>query len=138
MMKTLLLACAAVCAFAAPSKTDEKRLLEELSVEINSTLKDLNHKDDIFVTDLKVKNQQCKDDFFCQFEQVLKEEVSGLSGVIFEHFRTNKKLMRNLDKFNRYHEKTCKPVHIKKHEEILLRDFMNVLKGCVQKRYREM
>uniref|UniRef100_A0A8C2Q066 Interleukin 13 n=1 Tax=Cyprinus carpio TaxID=7962 RepID=A0A8C2Q066_CYPCA len=73
--------------------------------------------------------------FFCQAEHELKEKVSGLSGAKFEHFRTDKKLMRNLKEYNKHHMKTCKPAD--KDKEILLLDFLEKLLSCVRSAYRQ-
>ncbi len=42
-------------------------------------------------------------EFFCQAEQELIKKVSGQSGDKFDHFRIDKKLMWNLNMYNKCH-----------------------------------
>uniref|UniRef100_A0A672RD79 Interleukin 13 n=1 Tax=Sinocyclocheilus grahami TaxID=75366 RepID=A0A672RD79_SINGR len=74
---------------------------------------------------------------FCQAEQELKKKVSGLSGAKFDHFRIDKKLMRNLNKYNERHVKTCKPAD-EGQDEILLHAFLKNLLGCVKSAYSQV
>lgn len=127
----LLLAFVAMCVSAAPTKQD---LFKEFFDELNATMKELSKHpmDDIFVSDLK-HHSDCKDLFFCQAEDQLIRKVSGHSGSKFEHFRTDKKLIRTLKKINEQHNmKTCKPADDQ--VEVQLSDFLMKLKQCVQKR----
>ncbi|KAI7795870.1 interleukin 4/13A [Triplophysa rosa] len=132
MTKTMiLLVFAAVCVSAAPPDDTDKILLMGLFDALNDTIKDLPNEN-IFLGDLKVKRHlSCTNEFFCQAQAELKDKVSGLSGPMFEPFRTDKKIIRNLNSFNKRHEKTCKPAD---NVEILLYEFLEDLIKCVQKR----
>ncbi|XP_051955497.1 interleukin-13 [Xyrauchen texanus] len=133
MTTALLLACAALCTFVNPFVNHDEFSWKELLNEISVTTKDLqNHTVNIFVKNLKVNGQlKCEDDFFCQAEQELREKVSRLSGKKFNHFHN---LIRNLHRINKPRVKTCKPFD-KNSDEILLHEFMDNLKRCVQKKY---
>uniref|UniRef100_A0A8C1PE50 Interleukin 13 n=1 Tax=Cyprinus carpio TaxID=7962 RepID=A0A8C1PE50_CYPCA len=73
--------------------------------------------------------------FFCQAEHELKKEVSGLSDAKFDNFRIDKKLMRNLNMYNKHHVKTCKPAD--EDQEILLLDSLEKLLTCAKIAYHQ-
>uniref|UniRef100_A0A8C1QTW8 Interleukin 13 n=1 Tax=Cyprinus carpio TaxID=7962 RepID=A0A8C1QTW8_CYPCA len=77
-------------------------------------------REEIFLEELEMNG--CKGEFFCQAEHELKEKVSGLSGAKFEHFRIDKKLMRNLNEYNK------KPAD--KDQESPLHEFLRNLLAC--------
>uniref|UniRef100_A0A673HLW6 Interleukin 13 n=1 Tax=Sinocyclocheilus rhinocerous TaxID=307959 RepID=A0A673HLW6_9TELE len=120
-MKTILLLAFTVfvsCAPAAnsdktPVRHTDKTLLGELVDELITAMKDFpkeTEEKQIFLKDLQMNIMGHKHEvFFCQAEQELKTKVSGLSGAKFDHFRFDKKLMRNLNMYNKHHVKTCKP-----------------------------
>ncbi|RXN26701.1 interleukin 4 13A [Labeo rohita] len=113
MLKTVLLLTFAVFVSSAtmhtPAQHIHKTLLGELIDELNIAMKDFPKEKGvkpIFLRDLDVKcnSQEEREVFFCQAEQELIKEVSGLSAAKFDHFRTDKKLMRNLNKYNNHNE----------------------------------
>uniref|UniRef100_A0A8C1S7M3 Interleukin 13 n=1 Tax=Cyprinus carpio TaxID=7962 RepID=A0A8C1S7M3_CYPCA len=120
-MKTILLLAFAVLVSSTPVENSDKILLGELIDEL--------------VREVKSFLKQDKGEFFCQAEHELKEKVSGLSGAKFEHFRTDKKLMRNLNEYNKRHVKTCEPAD--KDQEILLHEFLEKLLTCAQRAYSQ-
>lgn len=130
-MKTILLLAFAVLVSSIPLEKSDKKLLGELIDELNSEVKRLseeNETNETYVTDLQMHN--CKGGFFCLAEQEMLKEVSGRSGAEFDHFRTDKKLMRNLHKYNQHHVETCKPAL--KDEEMTLLDFLKNLLTCAR------
>nr|BAM09149.1 interleukin 4/13A [Cyprinus carpio] len=133
-MKTILLLAFAVLVSSTPVENDDKILLGELIDELNREVKRFsNDITEIFLAELEMNG--CKGEFFCQAEHELKEKVSGLSGAKFEHFRTDKKLMRNLNGYNKRHVKTCKPAD--KDQEILLHVFLRNLLTCAKRVYSQ-
>uniref|UniRef100_A0A8C2FGC1 Interleukin 13 n=1 Tax=Cyprinus carpio TaxID=7962 RepID=A0A8C2FGC1_CYPCA len=125
-MKTILLLAFAVLVSSTPVENNDKKLLGELIDELFREVKR-------FSNNTKVRLN--KGEFFCQAEHELKEKVSGLSGAKFEHFRTDKKLMRNLKEYNKHHMKTCKPAD--KDQEILLLVFLEKLLTCAKRVYSQ-
>uniref|UniRef100_A0A8C2HNE5 Interleukin 13 n=1 Tax=Cyprinus carpio TaxID=7962 RepID=A0A8C2HNE5_CYPCA len=133
-MKTILLLAFAVLVSSTPVENNDKKLLGELIDELFREVKRFsNNTKEIFLAELKMNG--CKGEFFCQAEHELKEKVSGLSGAKFEHFRTDKKLMRNLKEYNKHHMKTCKPAD--KDQEILLLVFLEKLLTCAKRVYSQ-
>ncbi|RXN26702.1 interleukin 4 13A [Labeo rohita] len=85
-----------------PARHSDNTLLEELIDELNTTMKDFPKEkgvNKIFLRDqdLNCSSQEERELFVCQAEQELIKEVSGLPGAKFDHFRIDKKLMRNLN-----------------------------------------
>uniref|UniRef100_A0A8C1S7W4 Interleukin 13 n=1 Tax=Cyprinus carpio TaxID=7962 RepID=A0A8C1S7W4_CYPCA len=133
-MKTILLLAFAVLVSSTPVENSDKILLGELIDELVREVKSFLKQDkEIFLAELQMNG--CKGEFFCQAEHELKEKVSGLSGAKFEHFRTDKKLMRNLNEYNKRHVKTCEPAD--KDQEILLHEFLEKLLTCAQRAYSQ-
>nr|BAR73346.1 interleukin 4/13A precursor [Carassius langsdorfii] len=130
-MKTILLLTFTVLVSSVPMENSDKKILgeliEELDIEVKRLLED-NKRNETFVTELQMHN--CKGVFFCLAEQELIKEVSGLSGAEFDRFRTDKKLMRNLHKYNQRHVETCKPAL--KDQEMTLLDFLKNLLTCAR------
>ncbi|NP_001186834.1 interleukin-13 precursor [Danio rerio] len=146
MMKTLLLlACTVFVSGFTLKGTDamHKTVLKELVTELEAVLvnppKETKAKEEIFLVDLGKKGSglKCEHDYFCQAEEEMVKKVSGLSGVKFDPFRTDKKLMRNLNTYNHQDEKNCKK-EIRSHaadedlEEITLDVFLKDLLKCVK------
>nr|ANS14271.1 interleukin 4 [Ctenopharyngodon idella] len=129
-MKTILLLAFAVFVSGAHLKNN---LLGEIFDELNATPKTLLEGKDIYLRELKTES--CEHEFFCQAEQELKE-VSRQTE--FDHFRTDKKLMRNLHTYNKRSGKTCKPVEAEAEVKIPLRKFLEILKKCVKKTYSQI
>ncbi|KAK9955836.1 hypothetical protein ABG768_015686 [Culter alburnus] len=138
MMKTILLLTFTVFVSSASLKNDDKTILGELIDELNATMKRLpeEHKGkEIYLKELKPEKESCKHDFFCHAEQELKTEVSVQSK--YEDFRTDKKLMRNLNMYNKHHGgSTCRPAD-EDQEQISLRQFLCNLMICVKKEYNK-
>ncbi|KTF87448.1 hypothetical protein cypCar_00040803 [Cyprinus carpio] len=133
-MKTILLLAFAVLVSSTPVENRDKKLLAELIDELEREVKNFsNDTTEIFLEELEMNG--CKGEFFCQAEQELKDKVSGRSGAKFEHFRTDKKLMRNLNEYNKRHMKTCKPAD--KDQEILIHEFLEKLLTCAKSAYRQ-
>uniref|UniRef100_A0A673LZK6 Interleukin 13 n=1 Tax=Sinocyclocheilus rhinocerous TaxID=307959 RepID=A0A673LZK6_9TELE len=130
-MKTILLLVFAVLVSSAPAEHNDKNLLGEIIDELDKAVK-IN---DIFLTKLQMDG--CKGEVFCQAEHELIKKVSGLSGAKFDHFRIDKKLMRNLNKYNERHVKTCKPAD-EDQDEILLHAFLKNLLTCVKSAYSQV
>uniref|UniRef100_A0A672RCV2 Interleukin 13 n=1 Tax=Sinocyclocheilus grahami TaxID=75366 RepID=A0A672RCV2_SINGR len=86
---------------------------------------------------VKMFSKENKREVFCQAEQELKKKVSRLSGAKFDHFRIDKKLMRNLNKYNERHVKTCKPTD-EDQDPILLHAFLKNLLVCVKSAYSQV
>ncbi|XP_050949589.1 interleukin-13 [Labeo rohita] len=144
MLKTVLLLTFAVFASSATLESslkthNDKRLLGELVDELEKAVKSFPNvakEDTIYLRNLEKKN--CRDhkhEFFCQAEQELKNKVSGLSGAKFEHFRTDKRLMRNLEVYNKHHGKTCKSAE--DDDEIPLHEFLPKILTCVKSTYSQ-
>uniref|UniRef100_A0A8C1PH84 Interleukin 13 n=1 Tax=Cyprinus carpio TaxID=7962 RepID=A0A8C1PH84_CYPCA len=132
-MKTILLLAFAVLVSSTPVENRDKKLLAELIDELEREVKNFsNDTTEIFLEELEMNG--CKGEFFCQAEHELKENVSLWSGAKFEHFRTDKKLMRNLNEYNKRHVKTCKPAD--KDKEILLLVFLEKLLTCAKSAYK--
>uniref|UniRef100_A0A672RCF0 Interleukin 13 n=1 Tax=Sinocyclocheilus grahami TaxID=75366 RepID=A0A672RCF0_SINGR len=137
-MKTILLLIFTVLVSSAPVEHNDKNLLGEIIDELDKAVKMFskeNKGNEIFLTKLQMDG--CKREVFCQAEQELKKKVSGLSGAKFDHFRIDKKLMRNLNKYNERHVKTCKPAD-EGQDEILLHAFLNKLLTCVKSAYSQV
>ncbi|XP_059382795.1 interleukin-13 [Carassius carassius] len=133
-MKTILLLAFTVMVSSVPLENSDKKLLGELIDELEREVKRFskdNEGNEIYLTELRMNG--CKSEFFCQAEQELLKEVSGRSGAKFEHFRTDKTLMKNLHKYNQCYGKTCKPAH--EDQEIRLGEFLKNLLTCVQNLY---
>ncbi|XP_042620402.1 uncharacterized protein LOC122146204 [Cyprinus carpio] len=114
----------------------EKILLGELIDELNREVKSFSNdtkENEIFLTELPMNG--CRGVFFCQAEHELKKEVSGLSDAKFDNFRIDKKLMRNLNMYNKHHVKTCKPAD--EDQEILLLDSLEKLLTCAKIAYHQ-
>uniref|UniRef100_A0A671RZR1 Interleukin 13 n=1 Tax=Sinocyclocheilus anshuiensis TaxID=1608454 RepID=A0A671RZR1_9TELE len=149
MMKTILLLAFTVfvsCAPAAntdktPVRHTNKTLLGELVDELNMAMKDFpkeTEEKQVFLKDLQMNVMGHKEHevFFCQAEQELKTKVSGLSGAEFDHFRFDKKLMRNLNMYNKHH-KTCKPAD-EDLDKIPLRAFLKNLLTSVKSAFSQV
>ncbi|XP_016374051.1 uncharacterized protein LOC107713130 [Sinocyclocheilus rhinocerous] len=137
-MKTILLLVFAVLVSSAPAEHNDKNLLGEIIDELDKAVKMFskeNKRNDIFLTKLQMDG--CKGEVFCQAEHELIKKVSGLSGAKFDHFRIDKKLMRNLNKYNERHVKTCKPAD-EDQDEILLHAFLKNLLTCVKSAYSQV
>ncbi|XP_073680045.1 interleukin-13 [Garra rufa] len=141
MVKTVLLLTFAVFVSSAPTESSDKKhsdknslgeLIDELKMAMKDVPKDaevsFNLNDNLQMNCISQKEREV---FFCQAEQELSKEVSGMSGVQFDHFRTDKKLMRNLNMYNKHHVKTCKPA-AEGQDEIPLHDFLKNLLTCVK------
>uniref|UniRef100_A0A8C1RAA5 Interleukin 13 n=1 Tax=Cyprinus carpio TaxID=7962 RepID=A0A8C1RAA5_CYPCA len=156
MMKTILLLAVAVFVSSTPVTTSVKphtdktparhtdkallgELVDELIVAIKDFPKVLPKEKLIFLKDLQMNGLDHKERevLFCQVEQELKTKVSGLSDAIFDHFRTDKKLMRNLNMYNKYHVKTCKLTD-EKQDKIPLHDFLKNLLASVRNAYSQV
>ncbi|KAF4098236.1 interleukin-13 [Onychostoma macrolepis] len=146
MMRTLLLLAFAVLTSSAPVHNNanssakghsDRKLLGELVDELEKTVKIFSKETgdkSVFVTELQTNG--CKREVFCQAEQELKTKVSGRSGAKFDHFRTDKKLMRNLNIYNKHHGKTCKP-DVEVQTEMPLHEFLPMLLTCVKNEFSQ-
>lgn len=120
-----------------PAKHNDKTLLGELVFELGEAEKKFSEETEgkpIFLTEVKMNG--CKREVFCQAEQVLIKKVSGRSGAKFDRFRTDKKLMRNLNMYNQHHVKTCELAD-EGQDEILLHAFLKKFLNCVKSAYSQ-
>ncbi|RXN15535.1 interleukin 4 13A [Labeo rohita] len=76
-------------------------------------------------------SQEEREVYFCQAEQELLK-ISSRSGAKFDHFRTDKKLMRTLNKYKKHHGKNCEP---DSEVQVPLHDFLKNLLRCVKNAY---
>uniref|UniRef100_A0A672RCD7 Interleukin 13 n=1 Tax=Sinocyclocheilus grahami TaxID=75366 RepID=A0A672RCD7_SINGR len=112
---------------------NNKNLLGEIIDELDKAVKMIVT---IATLVLRVISISLQREVFCQAEQELKKKVSRLSGAKFDHFRIDKKLMRNLNKYNERH-KTCKPTD-EDQDPILLHAFLKNLLVCVKSAYSQV
>uniref|UniRef100_A0A8C2DNZ4 Interleukin 13 n=1 Tax=Cyprinus carpio TaxID=7962 RepID=A0A8C2DNZ4_CYPCA len=133
-MKTILLLAVAVCVSSTPVTTSVKPLPDKTL--LGELVEELIAEKLIFLKDLQMNGLDHKV-LFCQVEQELKTKVSGLFGARFDHFRTDKKLMRNLNMYNKHHVKTCKLTD-EKQDKIPLHDFLKNLLASVRIAYSQL
>ncbi|XP_043077713.1 interleukin-13 [Puntigrus tetrazona] len=139
MMKAILLLTFTVLVSSSPvqpgntaplkqsyRRTLLKELIDELDKVLNFSKDTQGNVPNVFLTELKA----CEHKSFCQYEEELIKEVSGVSGAEYDPFRTDKLLMRNLHMFNEHHVKTCKRAEgpVKIHLQAFLKDLLHCAK----------